>query len=106
MVWLGLAMILAGQGLRLWAVRELRRVGVVGWEFLFPGSYNPGGPWLTRGPFRLRHPCYIGSLLIIGGVGVCALGLGGLALVVPALPFFEDRVWREERLRGTRPWGG
>ena len=60
----GLATILAGEGVRLWGVAiagsETRTTGPVGGTFL-----------VTTGPFAyVRNPLYVGNMLIYLGVGV------------------------------------
>lgn len=56
--------------------------------------------YIEKGLYRLRHPAYIGAMLVIAGAGMMGLQrFGGAVIVVAALPFYSDRIWREERLR-------
>jgi protein-S-isoprenylcysteine O-methyltransferase Ste14 len=81
-------------GLALHARAHSRLNGVVPFEMVcHPMLY------LTDGVFRLRHPAYIGNLLEISGIGAIFLGWGGFALFFAALPFYADRIFREEGLR-------
>lgn len=121
----GLALVLAGQVLRLWAV------GHIG-----PGSRTRGdGAWavVQSGPYAwVRNPLYLGNGLLWTGVGaVCgptwAAALLGLALVqYPAIVAWEEqnllrslgqpylaylervpRWWpRRPEATGARPWHG
>lgn len=97
----GFALLAAGLLLRLWAVRALLRAGLTQHDILeirAPEAYT------TAGPYRwLDHPAYAGSLLIIAGVGVLALGPPGAVLALASWPFFAARIHAENRLRG-RGW--
>lgn len=85
LVWLGLA---------LHARAHQRLKPLVDFPFIqWPKRY------LSDGIFRLRHPAYLGNLTMIAGVGALALGWGGLVLALGALPFYADRILREELLR-------
>jgi protein-S-isoprenylcysteine O-methyltransferase Ste14 len=92
---IGVLMVLAGYALRVWAMNRLAAVGIKGEQFYLP-SYPER--WLWRGPFRLRHPCYIGSLMMIAGLGICVFGWPGVVLAVPAVPFFEERIRYEQAI--------
>jgi protein-S-isoprenylcysteine O-methyltransferase Ste14 len=74
----------------------MRRIGKVCAERYM---IYPPDRYLTDGVYRLRHPAYIGALLEIGGAGVLFLGWGGMILAFAALPFYADRIMREEKLR-------
>lgn len=85
-------MILIGISLHVRAYSRLW--GIADWGLIvLPKRY------VNDGVMRLRHPSYLGALLGIAGVGVLVSGLPGAALAVPALPFYADRIYREERLR-------
>ena len=57
----------------------------------------------TGGPYRfLKHPAYIGSLLMIAGAGLVALGWGGAIVSFAALPFYQARMVEEEALLKER----
>lgn len=69
--WAGSALIGAGLGLRIWAVRVLARL------FTVDVGIRPDHPLVRGGPYRwLRHPSYSGALLAFYGLG---LGLGNAA---------------------------
>jgi protein-S-isoprenylcysteine O-methyltransferase Ste14 len=57
--------------------------------------------YVTNGVYRLRHPAYIGAILMIAGAGILVFGWSGAALVIPAWPFYADRIYREERIRSA-----
>jgi protein-S-isoprenylcysteine O-methyltransferase Ste14 len=62
---LGLAIVLAGAGLRDWAIVTLGRY------FRREVTIEPGQRIVRRGPYRvLRHPSYAGLLLIFAGFGL------------------------------------
>jgi protein-S-isoprenylcysteine O-methyltransferase Ste14 len=64
----GVAMVLAGVGLRAWAIVTLGRY------FRRVVTIEPGQTLVRRGPYRLlRHPSYAGILLAFAGLGL-ALG--------------------------------
>lgn len=94
----GIALIVLGFALRVWACTYLYLVGVVG--DTFNALVPPPKGYTNRGPYRLmKHPAYLGTIMIQSGIGVLALGWGGLALSVPSWPFFNDRSKAEERIR-------
>jgi protein-S-isoprenylcysteine O-methyltransferase Ste14 len=82
LVVVGVAMMWAGVGLRVWAIavlgRFFRRVVIV----------QEGQRVIRDGPYRLiRHPAYAGNLLVAAGFGVVlgyALGLA-VMIVIPVL---------------------
>lgn len=96
MMAIGYVLFCAGLGLRLWSIYTLRGVGVSGTSFdlvKLPPRIASGGP------YRLcRHPAYLGSLAMIAGVGMAALGAPGAVLAVPAWPFYWDRMVRENEI--------
>ena len=62
---LGIAIVLAGAGLRDWAIVSLGRY------FRREVTIEPGQRIVRRGPYRvLRHPSYAGLLLIFAGFGL------------------------------------
>jgi protein-S-isoprenylcysteine O-methyltransferase Ste14 len=79
----GMAMYLAGFGMRRWSEMTLGRY------FTFTVMTSPDQPVITTGPYRfVRHPGYTGVLLIVIGSGLLAgnwIGLAGWTLLV-ALP--------------------
>jgi protein-S-isoprenylcysteine O-methyltransferase Ste14 len=89
----GVALLIAGFGLRVWAVRTLGRF------FKYRVVVQENHEVIQTGPYRLvRHPSYTGMVM-------CAAGLGlmlddWLALIVAALPTliaFTLRLLSEER---------
>jgi protein-S-isoprenylcysteine O-methyltransferase Ste14 len=64
-VWIGLATLWCGIGLRLWSFRTLGRY------FTFTVQTSADQPVITDGPYRfLRHPSYTGVLLAVVGLGI------------------------------------
>ncbi len=64
----GVAIVLAGLGLRAWSFRALR-----GRYFNFAITVSPDQAVVTTGPYRLlRHPGHAGFLLICMGIGLTA----------------------------------
>jgi protein-S-isoprenylcysteine O-methyltransferase Ste14 len=84
-MWLGLAV-------RVWAVVTLGRA------FRTTVEVDPGQAVVTRGPYRwVRHPSYLGLLLIVAGFGVAAGSWTALAVcVVVPLPALVYRIRVEE----------
>lgn len=98
MVWLVLGLVIAWGGmlLRLWAVLTLGR------SFTTIVVVRPEQRVVTTGPYRLvRHPSYLGLLVLLLGLGL-ALGdlAGAVALVVlPAIGLARRIVVEEVALR-------
>jgi len=74
---LGLALVWAGFGLRIWAIATLgrffRRVVVVQDEHVV----------VQTGPYRLiRHPAYTGNLVMYAGIGFALVNLLSLAVLI------------------------
>ena len=92
----GVSVMILGSVLRVLAGLELKRAGLSLQEM----SFIKRPPRIAQeGVYRyLRHPAYLGSLLIITGAGLACLGWGGAVLCLPAWPFFRDRELREERI--------
>jgi protein-S-isoprenylcysteine O-methyltransferase Ste14 len=89
----GLSLALTGALLHAAAMRRVKRLCREPYLLEQPVGY------LVDGVFRLRHPAYLGALLEIAGFGILALGWGGAAVALAALPFYADRILREERIR-------
>jgi protein-S-isoprenylcysteine O-methyltransferase Ste14 len=90
----GLALVVAGGAIRLWAIRTLGRY------FTRDIQVSDRQTVVDTGPYRLvRHPSYTGSLLEFLGVGL-SLGnlLGLLFAFVPALLSFAYRIHVEEQV--------
>ena len=98
----GLSVFLVGLGLRRWALRELRKAGIVTLLQLAV----PAVPrfYTSRGPYRfLRHPCYLGSYLVLAGLGLAIFGAwAGAALCLPAMPHYNQRKLQEEERRAVQ----
>lgn len=93
----GIILVTLGAIVRTWALLELRAIGMKPEDagvLIRPPRYTDGGPYGW-----IRHPAYLGSELMIAGVGVAALGWAGVVLVLPAIPFFQRSVYEEERIR-------
>jgi protein-S-isoprenylcysteine O-methyltransferase Ste14 len=89
---IGLAMILAGLGLRGWAFLTL------GGYFTFTVMVSPDQPVIATGPYRLlRHPSYTGLLLASAGVGVASANwVAVAALTLLPLALLIRRIHVEE----------
>jgi protein-S-isoprenylcysteine O-methyltransferase Ste14 len=65
-VGVGLVVLVAGAGFRLWAIQTLGRL------FTYYVSIQEGHELVSRGPYRfVRHPSYTGGLVGLLGMGVC-----------------------------------
>ena len=89
----GMAMFMAGAVLATWAQRHLGRY--------FSGelAIQEGHRLITDGPFTLiRHPRYLGLMLIFVGLPMVFLSKVGLAGGLACLVLFVLRTYREEKL--------
>jgi protein-S-isoprenylcysteine O-methyltransferase Ste14 len=94
---LGLAIVLAGAGLRDWSIVSLGR-----W-FRREVTIEPGQRLVRRGPYRvLRHPSYTGLILIFAGFAL-AIGswVGAAAALVLVVAGMVPRIRVEERALAT-----
>ena len=86
----GLAMFLAGFGMRRWSEMTLGRY------FTFTVMTSADQPVVTSGPYRfVRHPGYTGVLLIVIGAGLVNsnwIGLGGWTLLILLPLLYRIRV--------------
>ncbi len=91
----GLAVVIAGAGLRIWSILTLGRL------FTFVVTIQSDHQLVERGPYRtLRHPSYTGGLIALAGTGialdnwlsVAALLLIPLAGVLIRVPVEEARL--------------
>ncbi len=91
---LALALVVAGVGVRHWAIATLGRF------FTFELGLRNDHDLVQGGPYRwLMHPAYTGSLLV--EVGVCAFFAAwwvGLPIVVSTIAFLKRRIADEERV--------
>jgi protein-S-isoprenylcysteine O-methyltransferase Ste14 len=84
----GVALLLAGIGLRGWSFRALE-----GRYFNFAITVSPDQAVITRGPYRLlRHPGHAGILLVCMGFGLASANW--VALAVTTLLPLAVLVWR------------
>lgn len=87
----GFGLLLAGEGLRLWAVGHIGRRSRTRGEAV--------GELVREGPYaRVRNPLYVGNLLIWAGFGV--LAWPAALLIVPLLGAYYGVMvrWEEQRL--------
>ncbi|RMI29437.1 methyltransferase family protein [Nocardia stercoris] len=96
--WLGIVVLWAGIGFRMWAVRTL------GSFFQPVVTIQTEHRLVTSGPYRLvRHPSYTGALLTTLGVGlatanpVCVV----LVVVIPVLGYLPRIAVEEQALAGA-----
>lgn len=90
---LGVALVLAGVALRVWAIVTLGRY------FRREVTIEPGQRLVRRGPYRLlRHPSYAGILLAFAGLGL-AFGswVGAVVAVLVVFAGMLPRIRVEER---------
>jgi protein-S-isoprenylcysteine O-methyltransferase len=94
LLWAGLAIIVAGLALRLWAVLCLRQF------FTVDVAIQKDHRLVQTGPYRcLRHPAYSGSLLSFAGLALCTSSwLSALIILIPITCVFLYRVHVEERV--------
>ena len=93
----GFLLIWLGWWLRWFAMRKLKEVGLSDIDFNHlgvPPSYATTGPYAV-----VDHPCYLGSMMMCAGMGMIALGWAGAVLFVPTVPFYENRMRFEIRMR-------
>ena len=87
LVWpIGIAIMIAGIGLRIWSVRTL------GAWFDRDIQVRTGQTLVTGGPYRwLRHPSYAGVLMLFTGLGVAQANVYSIAVlaVVPTLVYLR-----------------
>jgi protein-S-isoprenylcysteine O-methyltransferase Ste14 len=90
---IGLALILAGESLRLWSVHHIGAISRTRSERL--------GPLVATGPFaRVRNPLYLGNIALWAGFAVTAhlLWLAPLVIVLLACEYHAIVRWEEELL--------
>lgn len=93
----GAGVILVGGALRVWAIRALDR------HFTYELRVSADQPVIRDGPYRLvRHPSYLGLILIAVGVGLALgswpgaiVGFASTAAMVLLRVRLEERVLRE-----------
>jgi protein-S-isoprenylcysteine O-methyltransferase len=89
---MGIALMLAGIALRLYAMALLGRY------FTFDVAVHVGQRVIDAGPYRyIRHPSYSGALLTLAGFGLTLGNLAGLAAALACLGFaYSYRIPVEE----------
>ena len=95
---LGVAMVVAGTSVRLWAITTLGR-----W-FTYDVGVTDGQPVVQTGPYHwVRHPSYSEILLVLYGVGLTLGNWFSLAflLVLPTLGLVRRIRVEEDALLGT-----
>ena len=95
LVWIGVMVVIAGEWLRLWAVRHIGAVSRTRSERL--------GPLVTTGPFGYtRNPLYIGNFALWVGFTISAGLVWLLPIVVLVLAFEYHAIvrWEERLLEG------
>jgi protein-S-isoprenylcysteine O-methyltransferase Ste14 len=98
--WIALGAMVGGLALRTWAIATLGRY------FTLPVMVRAAQPVVERGPYRLlRHPSYLGALVMF--VGSCVLLESYVAAAAAAVALtlaFRRRIRHEEQLlRGALP---
>ena len=93
-VWLGLALMLGGRVLRLWAQRQMGRL------FVGELAVQQGHRVVQSGPYRwIRHPAYTGGTISAIGIGLAlSTWLGALIAGVVLIASYMSRIPREEAL--------
>lgn len=92
----GLAVLIAGAGLRIWSILTLGRL------FTFMVTIQDNHQLVDRGPYRiLRHPSYTGGLIALAAIGIAVDNwLSVAALLLIPLAAVLIRIYVEEtRLR-------
>jgi protein-S-isoprenylcysteine O-methyltransferase Ste14 len=91
--WLGVALAAVGGALRLWPVYAL------GHRFSGFVAIQPGHQLLTTGLYSvIRHPSYVGLLLISAGWSLAFRSIVGLLLTAATFVLLLRRIAAEERL--------
>jgi protein-S-isoprenylcysteine O-methyltransferase Ste14 len=91
----GVALILVGELLRLWAVRHIGTISRT-------RTSTRQGPLITSGPFRMvRNPLYLGNWMIWTGLVIASrlIWMLPFAWTVFALQYGTMVIWEESRLR-------
>lgn len=93
-VWIGLALMLGGRVLRLWAQRQMGRL------FVGELAVQKGHRVVQTGPYRwIRHPAYTGGTLSAIGIGLAlSTWLGALVAGGVLIGSYITRIPREESL--------
>ena len=91
--WVGVALFAVGCGLRLWPVFVLGR------RFSGLVAIQSGHTLVTTGIYSIiRHPSYLGMMLMVLGWALVFRSVAGLVLLASMLPPLVGRIRAEERL--------
>ncbi|HUJ40689.1 MAG TPA: isoprenylcysteine carboxylmethyltransferase family protein [Candidatus Acidoferrales bacterium] len=97
MRWIGVAVYVAGGTLRIWPVFVLGR------RFSGLVAIQPGHTLVTTGVYgRIRHPSYLGILVLLLGWALAFRAGVGVLLAVLMIPPLAARIHSEERLLGEQ----
>jgi protein-S-isoprenylcysteine O-methyltransferase Ste14 len=94
----GIALMCSGVALRIWSIRTLGRY------FTFVVMTSTDQPVITSGPYRfVRHPGYLGVMLVLVGIGISYGNLLSLAalVLIPAVGFVYRIQVEEAALSAT-----
>ena len=92
MIYIGISLIVIGYILRFYAMRCLKN---------FSLELNMQKKIVKTGAYRyIRHPSYVGSVLVIAGLSLLYLPL---AVTYLAFAFFLSRAINEEQILGMNP---
>lgn len=94
--WIGLTVLFAGVGLRIWSILTLGRL------FTFAVTVQDGHRLIERGPYRyVRHPSYTGGLVGLLGAGVVLDNWMSVAalLLIPLVGVLIRVSYEERQLR-------
>jgi protein-S-isoprenylcysteine O-methyltransferase Ste14 len=92
-VWPGLALVAAGECIRLWGVRQIGAISRTRSDRL--------GPLVATGPFALvRNPLYLGNITLWTGFSLCAAlpWMAPLVVLLLALVYHAIVRWEEQLL--------
>jgi protein-S-isoprenylcysteine O-methyltransferase Ste14 len=95
--WIGVALYAVGGVLRLWPVF------VLGNRFSGFVAIQPDHRLVTGGIYRvIRHPSYLGMIVLMAGWGLAFRSVVGLLLAVAMIPVVVGRIEAEERLLASQ----
>ncbi len=93
LAWIGIAIGVVGLGVRVWSMRVLGR------DYTRSLRTRDAQVVVDRGPYRLvRHPGYLGSILVWGGSRLAVNWLIALATVVMLALVYAYRIRAEEAM--------
>jgi protein-S-isoprenylcysteine O-methyltransferase Ste14 len=95
LAWLGVVIAGTGLGIRVWSMRVLGR------DYTRSLRTRAAQSVIDRGPYRyVRHPGYLGSILVWFGSRLAVNWLVALATAVALLSVYAYRINAEERMLG------